>query len=109
MSHVQLSFNYRLEAGTAHRNSSLYQCCSGFCIDLLQQLAEHLGFTYELVRVEDGRWGTLHHGKWNGLIAELVNKKTDMVRLDIKTTSLGTKHMSLQLIIFRKKIILFKI
>lgn len=68
-----------IDMNQAHKNASFFQCCSGFCIDLLEKFAEELGFTYELTRVEDGRWGTLDNGKWNGLIHELVNRKTDMV------------------------------
>jgi ionotropic glutamate receptor NMDA 2B len=46
---------------------------------LLLKFAEDIGFTYELARVPDGRWGTLlGHGKWNGLILELINRKVDV-------------------------------
>lgn len=46
----------------------------GFC-----KFSIYAGFTYELVRTEDGKWGTLENGKWNGLISDLVNRRADMV------------------------------
>ena len=41
----------------ATTNPELYQCCSGFCIDLLTMLSEHIGFEFDLFQVEDGIWG----------------------------------------------------
>lgn len=83
-----------------------YQCCSGFCIDLLAKFADDLQFEYDLVRVEDPRWGvlrvnTLKHfkmrpsliqsqfqaGKWNGLMKALVDKEFDMVLTSLKVNA----------------------
>lgn len=45
----------------------------GFCIDLLKELANILGFTYEIRLVPDGKYGSQDEkGQWNGIIRELI-------------------------------------
>ena len=55
------------EEKRCHMNDNC-KCCSGLCIDLLTKFEDELGFTYELVRTNDPKWGTLevnrHLLKW---------------------------------------------
>ncbi|XP_071745795.1 glutamate receptor ionotropic, NMDA 2D isoform X2 [Lepeophtheirus salmonis] len=66
------------------KNDTTSQCCSGLCIDLLAKFADDLQFEYDLIRVEDPKWGILINGKWNGLMSSLVEKKFDMVLTSLK-------------------------
>ncbi|XP_015781956.1 glutamate receptor ionotropic, kainate 2-like isoform X1 [Tetranychus urticae] len=52
----------------------------GFCIDLLQSIAEALDFHYELHLVPDGKFGAQDTTtkEWNGLVRELMDKKADL-------------------------------
>lgn len=47
----------------------------GYCIDLLRELSNILGFTYEIRLVEDGKYGAQEEstGQWNGMIKELMD------------------------------------
>ncbi|RWS11095.1 glutamate [NMDA] receptor subunit 1-like protein [Dinothrombium tinctorium] len=59
-------------------------CCEGYCMDLLRRLSQNLNFTFDLHIVADGLFGSQEFDengkrKWNGLVAELVYKKADMV------------------------------
>ncbi|XP_045620957.1 glutamate [NMDA] receptor subunit 1 isoform X3 [Procambarus clarkii] len=55
-------------------------CCTGYCIDLLNTLANKINFTFELALSPDGQFGSLqmneNTGKkeWTGLIGQLVNQ-----------------------------------
>lgn len=92
------------------------QCCSGFSIDLLEKFSSEMGFLYDLIRVDDGHWGSkvvsailfswssikrllrtvvgvsfcsgLQNGQWNGLVAALMNRKADMVMTSFTINSM---------------------
>ena len=73
--------------GTQYEGRYQTKCCSGLCIDLLRKFEHELGFTYDLIRVSDTKWGTFQYGKWNGLMGELVGKHTDMVLSALKVSA----------------------
>ncbi|CAG0885260.1 unnamed protein product [Darwinula stevensoni] len=72
---------------SSRNDTTIHYCCSGFCIDLLEKFAADLGFTYDLFRVKDGVWGAPVAGKWNGLVAALVNDEADVVITSLKINS----------------------
>ncbi|XP_048783609.1 glutamate receptor ionotropic, NMDA 3B isoform X2 [Lagopus muta] len=43
------------------------KCCYGYCIDLLERLAEDVPFDFELYIVGDGKYGAWKNGRWTGL------------------------------------------
>ncbi|CAI4222997.1 unnamed protein product [Auanema sp. JU1783] len=69
------------------RNNTLWKCCSGYCVDLLNKLASDIGFTYTLYKVRDEKWGLKTENGWNGLIADLINNKADMCVTSLKLNS----------------------
>ena len=54
---------------------------------MLTKFANDLHFEFQLVRVKDGKWGGEVNGKWNGLVAELINHETDLVMTSLKINS----------------------
>ena len=53
---------------------------SGMFIEILQDLARNLNFTYNIVLPKDTRWGNLlANGSWNGLIGEIDRREIDFI------------------------------
>ena len=50
----------------------------GFIIDLLNELADVVGFRYRIELVPDGNYGAkLESGEWNGMVREVIDRVSD--------------------------------
>ncbi|CAB1316676.1 unnamed protein product, partial [Coregonus sp. 'balchen'] len=60
----------------------------GFCVDMLQELAELLHFSYRLRLVADGVYGVPGaNGTWTGMVGELISRKADLAVAGLTITS----------------------
>ncbi|XP_054431847.1 glutamate receptor ionotropic, kainate 1 isoform X2 [Pteronotus mesoamericanus] len=51
----------------------------GYCLDLLKELSNILGFIYDIKLVPDGKYGAQNEkGEWNGMVKELIDHKADL-------------------------------
>lgn len=66
----------------------------GFCIDLLNEIANIVKFSFKIYLVPDGKYGTLDKGEWSGLVKELLDKVRVFI---LRCFSLISCHWSIQL------------
>ncbi|XP_064413496.1 glutamate receptor ionotropic, kainate 1 [Latimeria chalumnae] len=64
----------------------------GYCLDLLKELSNILGFTYEVRLVADGKYGAQNDkGEWNGMVRELIDHKADLAVAPLTITYVREK------------------
>ena len=54
------------------------KCCSGLVLDIFITVSQKLEFDFDLHIVEDGAFGILKNGAWNGMVNDLVMNKADV-------------------------------
>ncbi|XP_051957192.1 LOW QUALITY PROTEIN: glutamate receptor ionotropic, NMDA 3B [Xyrauchen texanus] len=67
------------------------KCCYGYCIDLLEKLAEDMNFEFDLYIVGDGKYGALKGGQWTGLVGDLLSGVADMAVTSFSINSARSK------------------
>ncbi|XP_066245582.1 ionotropic receptor 25a-like [Euwallacea similis] len=62
-----------------YRDDNVPKKFKGYCIDLIEEIANILHFDYEIVEVGDGKFGNMdENGNWNGIIKDIIDKKADI-------------------------------
>lgn len=66
-------------------NRPIYE---GYCIDLIDEIARRMNFSYELVEPSSGKFGDrLNDGSFDGLVGDLIKGETDLIVAALKMTA----------------------
>ncbi|XP_045140470.1 glutamate receptor ionotropic, kainate 1 isoform X6 [Echinops telfairi] len=64
----------------------------GYCLDLLKELSNILGFIYDVKLVPDGKYGAQNDkGEWNGMVKELMDHRADLAVAPLTITYVREK------------------
>ncbi|KAJ3589895.1 hypothetical protein NHX12_010736 [Muraenolepis orangiensis] len=64
----------------------------GYCLDLLKELSNILGFTYQVKLVSDGKYGAQSDkGEWSGMVRELIDHIADLAVAPLTITYVREK------------------
>ena len=55
-------------------NTDMLDRYEGYCADLAKKIAEVVGFSFEIKPVQDGKYGAIENGTWNGMVGELIRE-----------------------------------
>ena len=78
--------------GSLAKDKDGNQMYVGYCMDLLEKIADKLNFEFEVVITPETRPGytygrKLENGSWTGMIKDLADGETDLIVADLTMTS----------------------
>uniref|UniRef100_A0A673J4A8 Glutamate receptor n=1 Tax=Sinocyclocheilus rhinocerous TaxID=307959 RepID=A0A673J4A8_9TELE len=84
-------FTERAQGNSSFLPPDFSKCCYGYCIDLLEKLAEDMDFEFDLYIVGDGKYGAVKGGQWTGLVGDLLSEVADMAVTSFSINSARSK------------------
>ncbi|XP_069777366.1 glutamate receptor ionotropic, NMDA 3A [Narcine bancroftii] len=81
----------KLKSGNDSVPLEYKKCCYGYCIDLLEKLAEDMNFDFDLYIVGDGKYGGWKNGRWTGLVGDLLSSAAHLAVTSFSINSARSK------------------
>ncbi|XP_061665317.1 probable glutamate receptor [Syngnathoides biaculeatus] len=68
----------------------------GYCVDLISELSQMLGFRYKVQLVKDNRYGAMDSsGNWNGMVGEVIRGEADLAVAPLTLTAVREQYVDM--------------